>query len=161
MASVFTPAQKWNGSFRSDKLKLKFDGVGPGLLVQQMNFNYQQMVQMLFEVGESNIYYVGGHAQGQVQMSRIVGPGKALGSFFTKYGDICQPGACMFEAQGGCGNAEGGVTYRLEHCILNQVGAGVTAQEIVITENIGMMFANLDVSPGSATGGGGGVAARP
>lgn len=146
MSAVFTPAQKWKGSFRADLLKLKFDGVGPGMLVQNMNFNFQQQVQMIFEVGEPNVYYVGGHAQGSAQVSRIVGPGVALGAFFSKYGDICQPGNCTFSAEGGCGGVSGRVNYTLQHCVLTTVGAGVSAQEIVITESIGMMFANLDIS---------------
>lgn len=154
MASVFTPAQKWNGSFRSDLLELSFGGAGKGMLIQQMQFDYQQQVQMIYEVGEPNVYYVGGHAQGSAQVSRIVGPGKAMASFFTKYGNICSPGDCNFKAKGGCGGASGGVTYNLKHCVLNRVGASVTAQEIIITETLGLMFADLDLDSG---GGGGGV----
>jgi hypothetical protein len=152
MAAVFTPAQKWKGSFRSDLLKLTFDDVGPGMLVQNMSFDYRQQVQMIYEVGEPNVYYVGGHAQGSAQIARIVGPGVALGAFFAKYGDICTPGNCVFSATGGCGGVSGAVSYKLEHCVLTQVGAGVSADSIVITEQIGLMFANLDITAAGAGG---------
>lgn len=141
---VFGSKQVHNGSFKADKLKVNFGGVTTGMLVQNMQFNFQQQVQLLFEIGSENAYYVGGRAQGSAGISRIVGPGKVLLAFFQNYGDICTPKDIDFTAEGGCGNAAGGINYKMKAAVLTSVGAQVDAQSIVITEQLQFTFIDLE-----------------
>lgn len=140
---VFGSNQTWNGSFKADLLKVNFNGVTAGMLVQNMQFNFTQQVQMLFEVGSEKVYYVGGRAQGTASVSRIVGPGQALVALFTAYGNICTPKDISFDAEGGCGGASGKIRYRLKSAVLTSVGAAVDAQQIVISEQLQFMFVDL------------------
>jgi hypothetical protein len=140
------PRQNWNGSFRSDLLELRLGPITTGMLSQSINFNYTQQVTMLHEVGSTNVYYVAGHAQGQCQLQRVLGPGPSVAAFMSAFGNVCSPKNIDFRAKGGCGGASGeAVEYTLEHAVLTTVGTSVDSQSIVVQENFTLMFANLDV----------------
>lgn len=151
MAPVMQPRQNWNGSFRADLLKIRFGQIQSGLMAQSINFSYSQQVSMLFEVGSNNVYYVAGHAQGNAALSRVLGPGPSITTFMAAFGNVCSPKNIDFEAQGSCKGSAGNsqsqkASYTLEHAVLTTVGTSVDAQSIVVAENYGLMFANLDVA---------------
>lgn len=165
MAPVMQPRQNWNGSFRADLLELRLGAITTGMLAQSINFNYSQQVTMLHEIGSTNVYYVAGHAQGQAQMTRVLGPGASVATFMSAFGNVCAPKNIDFHARGGCkagaDNATGGaannngpltqaVEYTLEYAVLTSVGTSVDSQSIVVQENFGLMFANLDVKDQAA-----------
>ncbi len=165
MAPVMQPRQNWNGSFRADLLELRLGEKVTGMLAQSVSFNYTQQVTMLHEVGSTNVYYVAGHAQGQAQLQRVLGPGASVATFMAAYGNVCSPKNIDFHAKGGCKvgqpNAQGGaannpdtlsqvVEYTLEYAVLTTVGTSVDSQSIVVQENFGLMFANLDVKDPAA-----------
>lgn len=146
MASLFANSkdQKWSGSFRADDLELQSPTSGEGALVQQVNFTCNRTINMLYEIGSTNVYYVGNRRQGQCQMQRIVGGASTMAGLIQDYGDMCDPQALVLKAKGGCGGAAGdGITYNMDAAVLTQVGASVTAQDIVITESLGFIFADL------------------
>lgn len=145
MANVFGSAQKHKGSFRADDLKMTFGGAGgDGALVQQANFTLTRNVNMLYEIGSTNVYYVGNRRQGQAQLNRIVGGGGTMSALLSKFGNMCEPDTITLTASGGCGGGGGSVNYNLKEATLTQIGASVTAQEIVITEQLGFIFADLE-----------------
>ena len=166
--SIFTPAQTWAGSFRADMLTLTFGttnnaNITSGMLIQNMQFNFAQSVQLLYELGangparqaaganagsSTNVYYVAGHAQGTANIQRVVGPGKLLVAFFQKYGNVCTPGDCTFGgAQAKCENAPsntaGSVNYILKNCVLTTIGGSVNSNDVVMSETLGVMFTDL------------------
>lgn len=144
MAIPFGKEQLHKGSFRADDLTLTLGGQGgDGALVQSANFTMTRQVNMLYEIGSTNVYYVGNRRNGTVQMSRIVGGSANFKTLVTEYGDMCKPKALTLEAKGGCGGGQG-VKYDMKSATLTQLGMSVTAQEIVITENLGFIFADLD-----------------
>jgi hypothetical protein len=150
MASVFGGGgggkgpQVHNGAFRADDLELTLGGVqGPGALIQQANFSVTRTVNLLYEIGSVNVYYVGNRRQGQCQMSRVVGGSANFTQLLTEYGNMCEPKALVMTAKGGCG--KGGATYTLEAATLTTVGASVTAQDVVITENLAFICIDIDV----------------
>lgn len=145
MANIFGQEQTHEGSFRAEDLKMTFGGGGgAGALVQSANFTVQRTVNFLYEIGSTNVYYVGNRRQGQAQLSRVVGGSSGMSALLEQYGDMCNPEMISLEATGGCEG--GGVTYNLMEATLSQVGASVTAQEIIITENLAFVFADLEVS---------------
>lgn len=163
MAQVFAGGQVHRGSFRADQMAITFNG-NPvqGMILQQIQFNFNQQVSMLYEIGSNNIYYVGGRAQGTASIARIIGPSAVAGLLLGSFGDICNPQDLGLEVRGGCADTTpgldtpalggaagvafasgGGETYTLEDAILVGVGGSIGAQDIVFNEQLQFMFANL------------------
>lgn len=140
--------QNHNGSFRADDLELTLpSGGGAGALVQQVQFQVQRAVNMLYEIGSNNVYYTGNRRQGTANLSRVVGSSDVFKRLLSDYGDMCNPKSLTMTAKGGCGaQAGGGVTYELLHATLTSVGASVTAQEIVVTEQLAFICSDIDVA---------------
>lgn len=158
MASIFNPggaAQAHGGSFKAEDLTLQMGSVqgGAGALVQQANFTCTRQINMIYEIGSANVYYVGNRRQGQAQMQRIVSGSANFKKLLTDYGDMCKPLALNLKAttsacSGGNNPPTGDINYQLESATLTTVGASVTANDIVITESLGFMF--LDLTLGGA-----------
>ena len=148
MASVFAGGQRVNGGFRADLLTVSIAGRPvDGFLVQNVQFSYSQQVTMLYEIGSSNVYYVGGRAQGTATLSRIAGPAQFGADFIRLYNDVCSPEDISFAGRSGaCGNSNvGAVRYNLVDAVLTTVSVSVTAQDVVINEQLQFIFADLDI----------------
>jgi len=146
--SLFGDAQVHGGSITADDVILDFPGGGAaeGALVQQVNFTINRTVNMIYEIGSSNVYYVGNRRQGQAQFNRIVGGSDTFITLLTTYGDMCLPEDLVLSAGVGGGCANGGVQYVLKEATLTSVGASVTAQDIVVTETLGFIFLDLEAN---------------
>lgn len=159
------------GAFTAENLILDFNlpaaGGAPastatGAIVQRVNFTISRPINFIYEIGgaekEARVYYVGGRRQGQATFERIVGGSNVYKAFLTNYGPLCPaagdppPSDITLTAKGGCnikpaGDAAAvGVSYTLVTPRLTTVGASVSAQDIVIMENLGMMFLDLTVA---------------
>lgn len=140
--------QKHNGSFCADNVKLTWTGGGAteGALVQSAQWNCQRTLNMLYEIGSSAVYYVGNRRQGTAQFTRVVSGSATFKALVNDFGDICNPEDLVIDAsQAACGGgvAAGGVVYTLKDALLTSVGGSVTAQEVVINEQLGFMFIDL------------------
>lgn len=152
MAAVFagTP-QAYNGAFRANQLVLSFANTPTaGHLVTRINFSYQQEISMLYELGSAFVYYVGGRARGKAEMERVIGPAPLGGSFIQNMNDICKPDTVVLDASGGCpkgasSSGGGGAKYTLQDCVLESVGGNIQVEDSMMHENMGLMFANLDI----------------
>lgn len=142
--SVFGAVQNKVGAVRAQDCSLSVDGLTAGLLAVNSNLSFTQAVTMLFEIGSTNVYYVGGRAQGQATIGRVVGPGSVTKSFLAGLGDICSQHA--IQLSGTSCNTGGKVTYNCQGAVLTSVAVQVTAQEIVMTETLQFIFADLTVS---------------
>lgn len=151
--------QYFGGAFRADDVTLTFGGAsaGAGALVQSAQWTCQRTVNFLYEIGSTAVYYVGNRRQGTAQFTRVVSGSASFKTMVTTYGDLCKPEDLTINAsQAACGPAAGGgggVDYTLVKATLNSVGASVTAQEIVINEQLGFMFVDLYYGGGGAQGG--------
>jgi hypothetical protein len=148
MAFNFGTEQQHKGSFRAEDLKIDLGGTTEGLLVQQVQFTLNRTVNMLYEVGSNNVYYVGNRRQGQCQMSRVVGGAANMTALIAKFGNMFSPDQLKLSATGAGGGkcATAKRTYLMKNATLTSIGASVTAQEIVLTENLAFIFADLDDS---------------
>mgnify|MGYP001310900587 CR=1 FL=1 len=145
MPSVFAGGQVHNGGFRADQLSLTFGGVDVrGFLVQNVQFSYTQQVTLLYEIGSEFVYYVGGRAQGTATLARVIGPAPAAAQFINMFNDLCDPQDIEFDASSGCEDGTGG-TYTLEDAVLTTVSVSVTAQDIVINEQLQFIFIDLEI----------------
>lgn len=162
----------FGGSFASDLATITFPNVTGlegaftadfGLLIQRMQTTYQQQVTRVYEVGRPAIYYVGGRTSGEITIDRVVGPRTIQESFYKKYGDICQAlsNTLDFEIETGCGNFgtinEAGVAatqgvnrgyaaYTAFFCVITSIGLGVQADNMLINENLRIMFSSFQYS---------------
>lgn len=170
MQDMFVGGQVHHGGFRADLLEVTFGATEPGqtlagFLVQQIQFSYTQQVSMIYEIGSNYVYYVGGRAQGTATLARVVGPSQLSGAFINKYNDLCCPQDIWFKAGGGCGGscangassiagtAGAGVEYHVDDALITAISVSVTAQEVVINEQLQFMFIGLQVD--TASGGSG------
>lgn len=145
MPASFGNKQTHVGSFRAEDLTLTLGGQ-QAVLVQQVQFTCNRTVNMLYEIGSNNVYYVGNRRQGQCQMSRVVGGNSSMRQLITKFGDMCKPDILELKATGSGGGkcSQAKRTYRMLDATLTSIGASITAQEIVLTENLGFIFSDLE-----------------
>lgn len=156
--------QRFGGAFRADDVHLNWTqgGVGQplpapggvlgggGALVQQAQWSCQRTVSFLYEIGSTNVYYVGNRRQGQAQFTRVVAGSRSFKDLVTTFGNLCKPQDLILDArQAACNQkdnaaaVEGGVSYTLKDATLTQVGGSVSANDIVVNEQLAFMFADL------------------
>ena len=147
MASVFdSKTQAHKGSFRAEDLKMTFAGQdGDGMLVQQAQFTVTRTVNMMYEIGSNNVYYVGDRKNGQAQLNRVVGGSANFRTLVTNYANLCTPKDLTLTAAGGCGGVGGaGVTYNLKFATLTSIGGSVQAEQIIVNENLGFLCSDIE-----------------
>lgn len=152
----------FGGAFSSDAMKMTFPNVQGfngaftgnfGLLVQQIQMNYQQNITRRYEVGRPAVYYIQGPAEGSVSMQRLLGPRALTKAFYQKFGDVCQAlsNVLHFELSAGCGTGQTGgsatrarVAFTAHFCVLQGLGIVTNANDRVIDETQQVMFTGLD-----------------
>ena len=161
--------QKIGGAFTAENCWLDLGGVvdgkavtSQGAIIQRVNFSIERPINFIYEIGSkdgpAHVYYIGGRRRGQATFERVVGGANLFKDFLKLYGTLCPKDGdkagtdIVLTAKGGCnikpdGKAENakGVKYTLVTPRLTTVGASVSAQEIVIMENLTMAFLELDV----------------
>ena len=157
---------EFNGSFAADAAKVVFAAAkelnagGVGLLTQGLNVSYQQQVSRIYEIGSQKTYYVGGRTQGSANMERVFGPRILSSAFYKKFGDVCHAADNLinFQLQAGCrqpdshtgghGLVAGGgfaqAGFSLHNCVITSMGFSVRAQDMIINEQVQLMFAHMD-----------------
>jgi hypothetical protein len=140
----------FGGAFAADASELNLPGSpdGKGLLVQQLQFTYAQQVTRLYEIGSQAIYYVGGRTNGDASINRILGPKRLAAEFYSDYGDLCNAGSNTLQFTMVAQCPSGAATRADAHLILGmtvvtQVGVTMTAQDMLINEQMRMMYSGL------------------
>lgn len=141
--------QAVKGVIKADDVKLTGFG-SDGAVVQQLQISFERSMNMLYEIGSSNVYYVGDRRKGQIQGSRVVAGSGSFRALIQKYGNICDAktnSLTLTASTAGCGVGVGvlaPIEYDCQGVVLTSIGASVTAQDIVITENIGFQFVEMN-----------------
>ena len=151
MADIFGRADMaYGGGFVSDTGVIQDGGPISGLLMQNIQVQYQRPITKIYELGSAgkntNVYYVEGRPQGTMTIARIVGFSAVIGTFYTKYGNACNAASNnmslnMTTAQ--CGNTGKPIGLTMHACVLTGIGFNIQAQQLVINENSSMEFANM------------------
>ena len=90
---VYSREVQFGGAFSADGARITFgDAFQCGMLVQNIQYQYQQNISRLYEVGCPDVYLVAGRTSGQVSIARIIGPKKLAAAFYTKFGNVCNAG---------------------------------------------------------------------
>ena len=134
--------------------------IGSGMIVQQVNIGYQQQVTRLYEIGSDKTYYVGGRVQGNMTIGRIVGPGVTMSAFYAAFGDVCNAfnntlnlyiGTGCYKNQSADTADFTNARLTISYVILINVGISVGAQDMVINEQLQMMFVNMSSQDSGGT----------
>lgn len=180
MAAVFKRAETtWGGAFSANSVRVSFGtggadpaaagGIGLDVaLMQNLSLSYAQNVTRLFEIGtvnvggtpKSRVYYVGGRAQGNLSIGRMIGPKAMLSVYYEKYGDVCAAEKntlrLTFEASDCVGGniASGGkpanaavagtFVFTCSYCVLTQIGISLASEQFLVSESSQMMFSNFE-----------------
>ena len=160
MADVYNRSgDNFGGAFAADAATISFAGeIGAGLLVQTLNCNYTQQVTRIWELGSDTTYYVVGRCSGQMGMNRVIGPRVLQIAFYQNYGDACNAANNQIhvDARAGCSSNQtsdqyGSMSLDMKNCVITTLGFAVSANDMVLNETIGMMFASLEVEAGVNT----------
>jgi hypothetical protein len=159
MADVFQgEMMKYGGGFRSD-MGMFVDTAGvSGKLMQNIQITYQRPITKIFELGKSGdpvgVYYVEGRPNGNLTLGRIIGFGREMMTFYTKFGAACNAGDNTMSLDLNntpCPPVPGAppvvparIQIKLTYCVLTSVGLSVNAQQLVINENCSMEFTNME-----------------
>lgn len=133
----------------ADATRLVLPDIGEeDMLVQNFELSYNQAVSQLWEVGSSFTYFVAGRTQGQISIGRVVGA-KGIGQeFIQKYADVCNMPDNHFTLQffAGCSSGEALGSLTVEGAVITSIAYSVAAQDMIVHEKFGMMFARLSVN---------------
>lgn len=166
MADLFGRiADAYGGAFAADSARITFaadpgflgSGVSPGegganggvgMLTQQLSFNYQQQITRIYEIGTNYSFYVAGRTQGNLSIGRVIGPRPVAVAFYRKYGDVCQAATnhLDIEMATGCSSIGGFnqvYSFSLKFCVIMSIGVSVNAQDMMINEQLQLLFASL------------------
>lgn len=148
MADIFGRNISKNGAvFVSEEALMTLSNAGElgvGALVQNVEIQYQQTFNMLFELGSNNIYPIMGRPQGSLTIGRIVGEGGFSESFF----DTCGGGSTIsiHAKQGTCGPGPGGggtVGVTMHSVFVTNYGVTMNTGDLMVKENVQATFLAL------------------
>lgn len=144
MSSIFntTRTAKASGEISSSEYaKVTLGGIVS--LGQSVSGNYNRQISTVFEIGNPNIYWVGGHEQGTLSISRLVGKN----GFFHNI----NPGACgeispvgIDLSAGQC--TTGGSGLSIQDTMVEGLTWTLSAGALEITEGVSLRFATLSRS---------------
>jgi hypothetical protein len=141
----------WKGSFSSSKSTLQFSGSeANALLVTQAQLNYGQQLSRVFELQSDAAYFVIGRVQGRGSLGSVIGPKKVGTAFYKEIGNPCPPQVLTFDfAAGTCAKGDSAFSVnpaakRVAHGVIAEsLGFTVSAQDMLINEQIAFQFASL------------------
>jgi hypothetical protein len=164
MANIFEKTdQVVGGAFTAENCTLNLGKGIEGAIVQRVQFNIERPINFVYEIGQTvgqpqKVYYVGGRRRGQATFERIVGGSATFSAFVDTYGPLCDKageditltatGQCKID--GGAGNPSQTTKYILKTPKITGLGASVSAQDIVIVENVQMAFLDLQYDKAAA-----------
>jgi len=158
MAAVFNAAQTFGGAFNIANSKVKFGGLSADHLVQSIQYQYQQQISMLYELGSPNVYFNGGRSQGTANMSKMLIAKSNNDDFLRLYNDVCAPNDIVVTQASGCGPSKNTLsaalattsTLKLQNAVMSSLSGTQDSQSAVFTEQMGFMFIGLDKTIGAA-----------
>jgi len=150
---------EFGGAFAADAAAVGFTstvpdfGSGVGMVTQNMQVSYQQPINRLYEVGTQKTYYVAGRPQGQINLARILGPGRVAKAFYSALGNVCNANGnhmsfsvavgCLVDVNGNVQDQGPALIMYALNVLLQSIGMSVAAQDMVINEQLSLFFTAL------------------
>ncbi len=111
-------------------------------LLQSLSVNYSRTVQQVYSVGDPTIYFVHGHAQGQMNVSRLVSKEGVLKAFKTTDCGKISTLSVSVEGNGSC-SVSGSGSVHFDGALLVSVGFSATAGQLQVSEEASIQFGSL------------------
>lgn len=146
MADIFGRTTSSDGGvFDSALAVIQVGGITGGVIVSQLQANYQRNIQRIYDLSSDAGYFVIGRVDGNGSIGCVFGPGKGGGNPYSSLtADVCNGFNITFSlANNPCG---GSWTRTMTGCRLNSFNITVQAQDMIINENVGFMFSTLEVA---------------
>lgn len=149
---VFARQQSYHGgSFASDTAVFALSGQTVALgIVQNVNVTFAQNISRIYDVsnggvsGSVPVYLVGGRTQGTAAIGRVIGPkSTAICDFYETMGNVCTPQDLVFTFSAACESDNASIAYTLKHCVTTQIGIQVSSNDMIVNENLQLMFIDL------------------
>lgn len=157
-ADIFSRQVKsQSGAFSIDTAELTFDGIQNGLLVQNIQLQYQQQVTLVYDLtNPQDVYYVAGRSQGTMSLGKVVGPGGTVKEFYRIYGNVCNIqrsftmrglGGCTDPTLVGPPDPRGQIdeSFIIHNPIVTSVGISMTVDNALVSEQAQLTFASLEI----------------
>lgn len=93
-------------------------------------------------------YYIVSRPEGTLQIGRFIGPNLLTSCFYKKYGSPCNPNVMTMSGKAGCSATDTSakrIRWILNGVTLVETSMSVTGQEMVVQENLGAIFAGLNL----------------
>lgn len=115
-------------------------------MAQNMQMSYGRPLRPITVIGESNIYYVAGPAQGNVQLGRLTGKGGFLEPFRSIGQNCGKITTIQVNASGGkCAATVGESNISFGGGMLENISLGIQTGQPEIVEGAAIKFSTLDV----------------
>ena len=139
---------KVGSGFKADGATIKFGefDCNAGLLVQNLSIQYQQQINRLYEVGCPDVYLIAGRTNGTISMARVIGPKGVMKDFYAKYGDPCKAENLQLDLSPGLceENSASNSALTAKRAVITSIGISVAANDMLINEQMQMMFITLE-----------------
>ena len=161
MPDVFSRTVEWGNAFSSDGAVIRISDSGgnaiteTGFLSQKLTWQYGQQITRLHELESPKVYLFAGRTQGRASLDTILGARRLLTSFYRQFGDVCnaEDNVISFDATVGCGDDTRGssATITLHHCVIDQLGGAVAAENMIVQNTISLQFIKMTMTDGGSS----------
>ena len=144
------------GTFSAQKGGMTTDDGQALGIVTNCNIQFSQQVNRIFDMNTDNkvgdqspMYYIGGRAQGQLTIGRVLGPQGSPCAFYEKFGDVCSiQKSLALTFHGGKGTANDTcpttpIEFTVKQPLLTNMGITQNSNDNIVNENVTLMFADL------------------
>ena len=147
------------GVFSAQKGGMSTDDGDALGLVTNCNIQFSQQVNRIFDMNQANqvaggahgpvapMYYIGGRAQGQLTIGRVLGPQGSPCAFYDKFGDVCNIqktlGLTFYGGKGTVGCPTTPIEFDIKQPLLTNIGITQNSNDNIVNENVTLMFADL------------------
>jgi len=132
----------------ADAVRMLIPAIGnEDFLIQRAQIQYNQNISRFWEVGSPNVYFFAGRTLGAAQFDRVVGGKGISGQFVKQFGDVCNIAGnhLTLNMMAGCAPPEDKGKLQVSGAVINSLAYSIAAEEMVIHETVGMMFARLNI----------------
>lgn len=133
----------------ADAMRLIFPDIGEtDVLVQNVNIQYQQNVNRLWEVGSAKTFFIAGRTTGTGTISRVIGGQGFSTDFYKTYGDVCgiRGNSVTMRVSAGCTATGEMGAMTLVGVVVTSIGYAIQAADMIINENLSLLFAKLTLA---------------
>jgi len=143
----------FGGAFTSSLASFSLSSTGGDinkLLVTNLQANYNQPINRIYELASNRAFFVVGRPEGTGNFGSVFGPKPVTELAYKQLADPCNNNTISLNFQGQASCDSNGARFspqfgrRLVGVVLQTLGFSVNAQDMLINENVGFLYAALE-----------------